>query len=284
MRRRALHPWRLYEQPVVLPGLDRPSHYDEYDPITGTLYDFKTAGDWQWAQVGEHGPSEQVWDQVQLYSLALTMADQVVREVRIIYFERKSGLDEEFSRPYDEAAARRALARLTAVATALDVGAQLPRDRSGPTTDPICRRFCPARIHCWNMTEAEQAGRSPESFTLIKDRDDIEWALTEYDRHRSAKSAAAKQQEIAAALLDGIPPGPYGEFEYRKTGGRLKDPEPDPVARAQQLEAFWDYPPSQRPALAELDYPTKQVRTNGSTQVLRVRAAKRQSRSTASGG
>ncbi|MCC9309130.1 hypothetical protein LN042_18925 [Kitasatospora sp. RB6PN24] len=274
-RRRALYPWRLYEQPVILPGLDRPSHFDEYDPITGVLYDFKTAGDWKWANVGDNGPPEAEWDQVQLYGFALTMVGHAVREVRIIYLERKSGVDEEFARPYDEATARRALARLTAIATALDVGAELPRDRSGPSTDPICKRFCPARVHCWNMTEAEQAGRSPESFTLVEDRADIEWALAEYDRHRAAKSAAAKQQEFAQVLLLGVPAGSYGEFEYDKTSDRLNDPEPDPVARALQLEEFWDYPADQRPALSELDYPTKRKKVSGRTVVRRVRAAKR---------
>ncbi|GAA2746193.1 hypothetical protein GCM10010440_36970 [Kitasatospora cinereorecta] len=278
-RRRALYPWRLYEQRVTLPGLDRPSRYDEYDPITGILYDFKTAGDWQWSQVGEKGPAEEVWDQAQLYALALVLAGELVREVRIIYFERKSGADEEFARPYDENAARRALARLTAIATALDLGTELPRDRSGPSNDPICRRYCPARIHCWNMQEAASAGRSPESYTLIEDRADIEWALADYDRHRAAKSDADKQQSIAKTLLQGVPYGTYGEYEYVRTGGRLKDPEPDLTARVRQLEAFWDNPPGERPSLHELDYPTKRVQTASRAEVRRVRAAKRGSKS-----
>ncbi|MFJ8043780.1 hypothetical protein ACIRBX_25090 [Kitasatospora sp. NPDC096147] len=274
-RRKALYPWRLYEQKVTLPGLDRPSRYDEYDPVTGVLYDFKTAGDWQWEQVGQHGPAEPVWDQAQLYALALTLDGNPVAQVRIIYFERKSGQDEEFTRPYDEAAARRALARLTAIATALDLGTPLPRDRSGPTNDPICRRFCPARIDCWKMTEAKAAGRSPESFTLIEDRDDIEWALGEYDRHRQAKSAADKQQVLAKTLLEGVPYGTYGEYEWVRTGGRARDPGPDVPGRAAQLEGLWDLPSEERPPLAELTYPTKTTVTPFREEVRRVRAAKR---------
>ncbi|WP_327074450.1 hypothetical protein OG196_31920 [Kitasatospora purpeofusca] len=274
-RRRALYPWRRYEQRVTLPGLDRPSRYDEYDPVTGVLYDFKTAGDWQWARVGENGPAEEVWDQAQLYALALVLAGDVVHEVRIIYFERKSGADEEFARPYDEDAARRALARLTSIATALDLGTELPRDRSGPTNDPICRRYCPARIACWNMAAAQSAGRSPESYTLIGDRADIEWALAEYDRHRTAKSDAEKAQTAAKTLLDGVPYDTYGEYEWVRVGGRLKDPEPDLTGRVRQLEAFWDNPPNERPPLAELEYPTKQGRTGGRDEVRRVRAARR---------
>ncbi|MFB8235520.1 hypothetical protein ACFC58_03120 [Kitasatospora purpeofusca] len=274
-RRRALYPWRRYEQRVTLPGLDRPSRYDEYDPVTGILYDFKTAGDWQWARVGVNGPAEEVWDQVQLYALAVTLAGDVVHEVRIIYFERKSGAAEEFSRPYDEAVARRALARLTAIATALDLGVELPRDRSGPTNDPICRRFCPARIDCWSMTQAASAGRSPESYTLVQNRADIEWALAEYDRQRTAKSDADRAQAQAKTLLDGVPYDTYGDYEWARVGGRLKDPEPDLTARVRQLEAFWDNPPNERPALAELQYPTKQARTGGRDEVRRVRAARR---------
>ncbi|MFJ4189419.1 hypothetical protein [Kitasatospora sp. NPDC089509] len=274
-RRRALYPWRLYEQSVTLPGLDRPSRYDEYDPVTGVLYDYKTAGDWKWGLVGNDGPPETEWDQTQLYGLALNLAGDVVTEVRIIYFERKSGEDEEFTRPFDEQAARRALGRLTAIATALDLGTAPPRDRSGPSTDVICRRFCPARIHCWSMAEAQAAGRSPESYTLVTDKADIEWALGEYDRHRAAKSTAEKAQNVAKALLDGVPPDTYGEYEYVRTAGRLKDPEPDHQARVRQLEAFWDSPLNERPALHELDYPTKRSRTSGNTQVRRVRASKR---------
>ncbi|QKW22303.1 hypothetical protein HUT16_27380 [Kitasatospora sp. NA04385] len=279
-RRRALYPWRLQEQSVTLPGLDRPSRYDEYDPVTGVLYDYKTAGDWKWAVVGESGPPETEWDQGQLYALALHLAGQLVVEVRIVYYERKSGADEEFSRPFDEQAARRALGRLTAIATALDLGTALPRDRSGPSTDVICRRYCGARIDCWSINQAEAAGRSPESYTLVTDADDIEWALGEYDRTRAEKSKAEKAQNVAKALLDGIPPATYGEFEYVHTGGRLKDPEPDPAARLRQLEGLWDLPETERPALAELDYPTKRTRTTSRMEVRRVRAAVRARRAT----
>lgn len=137
-----LYPWRLFERYVEVPGLDREGRYDSFDPITGVLTDIKTAGDWVWDHLAADGPDEDVWEQPQLYGLALTRLGYTVRTVRLVYVERKSGYDEPYERPYDEQAALAALDRLVGYATALDNGEVLPRSRSGPSTDPICRRYC----------------------------------------------------------------------------------------------------------------------------------------------
>jgi hypothetical protein len=271
--RKRRYPWRQYEVVCHVPGLDRPGKCDEYDELLGIVFDLKTAGDWKWDLIAESGPPLSEWEQVMLYALALIRAGKYVREVRIVYVQRANGRDEVFIRPYDEKIALAALNRLTAVLDGLHAGIDLPRDEPGPTLSAICRTYCPARDHCWGVTEAEKAGRSPESWTLIHDDADVEWALSVYDEHRAIESAAKKEKAKAKALLEGVELGHYGPFFYGESGGRLLDPVPDYAARAEQLERLYALPDDRRPALVDLPMPTVQKRSSVSIAVKKQRAA-----------
>lgn len=270
---RALYPWRLHEYPVPIPGLDSPNiKVDRYDPITGDVDDAKTAGDWMWNHVGVDGPDEEVWEQVLLYAYGLATLGFPVRRVRLIYIKRDNGHDEVFTRPYDEAAALKALNRLLGYAMTLDAGGSLPRSRSGPSTDPICRG-CFARVTCWNMTRAEALGRSPESLTVLGediDPAEVEWTLVSYDEARGRESVGKADKAKAKALLDGVPLGQYGEWYLGETAGGRKV---DHKGRVEQLEAYYDLPDGERPPLTDLLYP--KTATAGSISVNRQRKAKR---------
>jgi len=214
---RALYPWRIFGKKVRIAGLDRDSELDEYDPITGVLTDYKTAGDWRWERLGDDGPEWETWEQVLLYGLALEDEGHRVTRLRLCYVKRCNGHDEEFWMPFDRDAAEAARSRLLGYAEALDRGEELPRTGTGPSTDALCRR-CFARNHCWGIPRAQELGRSPENVTILgetPDDESVSWAIKQKIEASAARLAAEKREKEAAALVDGIEPGRYGpDREY----------------------------------------------------------------------
>lgn len=253
-RMRALYPWRDFGGKVTIPGLDRESEFDSYDPIIGELEDYKTAGDWRWDQVGDHGPEEDVWEQAMLYALALISAGRMVKTVKITYIKRANGHDESFVRPYDEHMAKAALDRLLGYATALDLGIELPKTGKGPSLDPLCRR-CFAREDCWNTEAAQIAGRSPESYTILGAEPDdptIVWAIEKKIEASRLTSEAKNAADEAKVLLEGVTPGRYADYEGYITGGGSP---PDWKAHAGLLATYYDLPEDERPPLASIPEP-----------------------------
>jgi CRISPR/Cas system-associated exonuclease Cas4 (RecB family) len=248
-----LYPWRLFEQVVHIDGLDGRSRYDDYDPITQVLNDSKTAGSWKWDKVGVMGPTMGNWEQVMMYALALNRDGKPVKTVRITYIARDNGKDEVFERPYDEAFALAAVNKLTAVATALDMDEELPRDFTGPSNHPLCR-LCPFRTACWNLDKAERVGRSGESVTILgvdPNVEQIEWALFEIITAREEETAARNRVDEKKSLVDGIEPGTYGLAELT-AGSRGKE---NWKAYAETLREFWALPEDERPRLDTIQVP-----------------------------
>ena len=253
---RLLFPWREFAGRVLIPGLDRESEFDSYDPITGEVEDYKTAGDWRWDVLGDEGPDETVWEQVMLYGLALAATGRHVTTIRVSYIKRCNGHDETFVRDYDEVVAKAALDRLLGYATALDLGIELPRTGLGPANDALCRR-CFARDHCWSTGAAAAAGRSPESFTILGAEpadESIVWAVAEKVEQGKARLDADKAEKVAKTLLEGVEPGRYGDYEGYPSGGGGGD---DPYARVRQLEEYYGLPDDERPPLEVLVVPQK---------------------------
>lgn len=269
-RRQALYPWRMYgDLPgmgIDIPGLDRQGHFDEYDPVMARVFDLKTKGSYAWEKIGEDGPGDSEWGQAMVYAYVLTLLGYPVKDVCIVALERAGGRDEVFTRPYSEEEALAALEWLISVNTALDAGVELPRDRSGPSTDKLCAR-CPFRITCWNMERAEELGRSPESLTILGEDptdEQIEAAAShalvaaaqrlEAEKMAEAardavdgmlrKRSAAQVEDEAMALLQGLPEGTYGEvYVYeKKTTGRENH-----KAHAAMLLDYYDLPEDERP-------------------------------------
>jgi hypothetical protein len=220
---KVLYPWRRLEWAIEVPGLDRKARIDKYDPITGVVDDTKSAGVAKWDRIGDEGPSDDMWGQVLIYGLLIERRGEFVSAVRISPVDRDKGRCEQFTRPWNDEArdlARTALAALLDIATALDNGDELPRTHSGPATDAICRDYCPFRRVCWNEEDAEDAGRSGESYTVLgPDPDDeaIEWAIAAHVEAKAAATAAKTEAEKKRALLVGIEAGTYGEVTV-KTG------------------------------------------------------------------
>lgn len=280
-RRKALYPWRQFEQDVTLPGLDRPGRFDEYDPIIARCGDAKSAGKWMWEQVGKVGVPTAVVDQTMLYAYALRLTGKPVEDVEVIYINRENGAAESFLFPYDEQRAVKALTYLRTIADTLDLGMPLPRDRQGPSTDPICGRFCAARRHCWNMDEADDRGASPEYVTLVKHDPDVQWALEQYDTAREAEGEAKREKERMKALIEGADYGQYGTLIYKRTGGNYGEPVSDMKARVEQLETFYEMSADERPPLADLPWPTFTPRSAESLSIKRERVAKTTKRAAA---
>jgi hypothetical protein len=294
---KAVYPWRQFELPVVLDGLDtRNSKTDCYDELAAHSLDIKTAGDWMWDHIAESGPDEAVWEQVMIYALSLIRRGKAVRTVGLVYVHRDKGWSETFVRDYDEALAVRALERLGRMATSLDIwwaqaeaareaaeeGTEpvlppqpLPRhpERTGPTNDPLCKR-CEARWTCWNVPEAERLKRSPESLTLLgREPADpaIEWVALDYEDKRKARLQAEKDEEQSRLLLEGIKPGTYG-MAIIKVGS--DKPKVNAYQRVPQLERYYSLPDGERPPLESLQPPLTNPKPKVTVSL--VRAAKRQ--------
>lgn len=253
-RRSALYPHRMLGDrkgfELYLPGNERPSKYDEYDPITGVLWSLKTAGDWRWEKVGQNGPEEYVWDQDQAYAFALNLKypELPVRKIVVQYVHRENtDKAEAFERPYDEARAQAVLAQMQALAMQLELRIEPERQRSGPSTDPLCG-FCPARNHCWNIEAAAEAGRSPESYTVLGlDPDDAivnELGLALVDA-REKKNAAKKVEDELKALLDGVELKAYADIEGVPGNWNSST---DYASYQAAVERMWNLPDALRPA------------------------------------
>ncbi len=294
-RMRIVYPWREFEQDVTVPGLDRASRFDWYDPVVCTAGDTKTAGDWRWDKLGAEGPDEDTWGKVQCYGLALEEEGKPVHTVRLDYLKRSNGHDETFERPYDRATAEKYRDRLVGHASNLDIlatvpddgalrDALMPRDGDGPVRDALCKR-CPARNHCWNIEAAETVGRSPYSLTILG-YDPVEEAAIEAAVRR--KITAAEHEKAAKAelaevkdLLQGVEPRRFGDVEGYWTNGAAA---PNWKGYAEQLQQLFTLPEAVRPALDDIPLPTsrpysyvKWGRVRKATLAAEKKAAKAQS-------
>ncbi len=264
------YPWRHHEMEIRVPGLDGLYYVDEYDPLTGLVIDDKTAGEAKWYIVGEGGPTDDMWDQVMIYALALDSQGWPVQHVQIIAVRREDGDEEHFIRDYDPQIALAALDRLTELADMLSLGIVPPRDGYGPS-DWQCR-YCPALAHCWQTSAAAAAGRSPESYVALgPDPSDavIIWAAEQAHRLGKDASASKLQHEIAKKLLEGIPDGTYGEYTIKNQKRRM----PDYKRTNNRNLGFWVLDDKHKPSYDVVADPEKRI--DQYVTVTRVRAAKR---------
>lgn len=246
-----LYPWLMCGDrkgfELFLPGSERPSKYDLFCPITGLLTSIKTAGDWQWDQVGIRGADEKWWDTDHLYAWALGEKGYEVTTIRVLVVHRvDADKFESFEMAYDEERALRVLAEWQALSMRIELGIEPDRQRPGPSTDPICRN-CFARNHCWNIPEAERLGRSPENLTLLgpdpEDRIVNELGLALIDA-REKKKAATKVETELKTLLDGVELKAYDDVEPSYGTSVSKDVSGYVAA----VERQWNLPEDQRPA------------------------------------
>ena len=257
-RIKALYYWRQFDLPVQIEGLDRKSEIDDYDPVTGALTDYKTAGKWKWQRVGDFGPPDSEWEQVMLYGLAMEEAGHLVTKVRLTYYNRENGHTEEpFIREWDDDARKIAEAardRLMSYAGGLDAGVVLPRFEGAHLDHPLCGR-CEAREHCWNVPEAQRLGRSPEGLVYLGPKPDDEaiiWAAEQVVETRDARLDAEKAEKAVKDLPKGLPLGRYGQYEIYETGGGS---QPDYKSYAGQLESEYVRPDGERRPLEEIPKP-----------------------------
>lgn len=237
--RKLAFPWRVFNHKVTIPGTDATGTLDEWDPVLGRVTDYKTAGYYKWAKVAA-GPPQGEWDQVLAYAMALMAEGHEIREVEILVINRENGQIESHLRNFEYMLGLAAVSELHAILDALDEGRELPRIRGGdtllgPTVDTLCRDYCPAVRHCWNLDDLPE-GRTPEGALYAADDEGIAAAAERYDVARAAESEAVAEKKFARALLEGVPPAIYGKFEVKWTGGK-KSEEPDVFARVDTLEA-----------------------------------------------
>lgn len=263
--RPARYPWRRFEMRIKVPGLDGTYAVDEYDPVTGTTYDTKTAGLPKWAILAD-GPTDAMWDQVRIYAWALYCLGYPVKMLCIVAVNRENGRDETHWEPFDPEVCKAALGILLALGTALDAG--IVPDRQGHGLRDWRCQWCEALNHCWNTAAADKLGRGPVSLTLLgaqPEEEAIVWAAREFLRAGAARKELAEREAFLKDLLQGLPSGVYGVD--REDGGIEITNKPTTSVGYKEyvelLESLWDLPADQRPTLAELPGPT---RTKSMTQ------------------
>jgi hypothetical protein len=265
------YPWRSYDMQVQVPGLEGNGYIDEYDPITGTVIDFKTFGEWKWENVGDYGPPDEAVDQAMIYGLALEAMGLPVNRICILGVRRSNGDEELFWYLYDPARAQHALEPLLALADSIELGVTPARDGAGPS-DWRCKS-CPALNHCWQTEEAAAAGRSPQSWIALGDNPDrvtIAWAAgTVWELGKAAAGAKAAHEQ-AKLLLEGVPAGTYGEYEVSNRSRKM----PEYKATHNRNLGYWSLDPQYRPSYDVVAQP--EVRVDRWVQVGRVRASQRQ--------
>jgi hypothetical protein len=242
-RLRSLYPWRQHERWVTVKGLDRPGRIDSWDPITGTVDDLKTHGKWVANKVDAEGPPLEAWEQAAMYAKALEDDGHPVRWLRLTYIHRDPNTFEPiergpFRRPYDPEFAEAALQKLLEIASHLDMVHSmnealrestgdpdayvdpeelgvLPRDREGPSSDQICQN-CEFRRHCWKQDEAEEHGRSGESWSKLgrdagfTDEATV-WAVRNVYDLGELINDTTDAKKVAESHIQGIPKGRYGD-------------------------------------------------------------------------
>lgn len=275
--RRLRYPWRKFGLNVHVPGLDREGELDEWDPITAVVVDYKTAGEYKWDRIGNYGPPETEWEQVMLYALALVHAGHPVEWVELHYYRRENFTDpERFRRPFSEQIAMAALSRLHAILDDLHDGRSLERTEPGPNLSAICARFCEAVNHCWQVNIARDNGRTPEGWMLARDDAGVAVALEEYvTAHEDLFKPGNATKEAVKVKIEGVEWGRYGDYTYRKTGGK-SEWVPDEQARVEQLIAEMTQAAQEgRPPVFpdQLPVPQRLKTTRMSTEIKRVRKA-----------
>lgn len=266
------YPWRRFEMPIRVPGLDGIYKVDEYDPVTGTVYDTKTAGDAKWLILAD-GPVDDMWEQLRIYAGALHDAGYPVRRLCIIVVSRENGRDEHHWEDFDPQASADALGKLLALGTALDAGVIPERAGRGPR-DWRCQ-WCEAMNHCWNVDQADRLGRGPVSLTLLgaePGEDAIVWAGREYVAAKATLKPLEERAEFLKDLLQGLPAATYGAG--REDGGIVvydhTSTSVDYKGAYEALLELWDLPEDMRPPAALLPAPGKKKSITQSAKKPRV--------------
>lgn len=154
--RRELHPDWLVEEPVTVPGFDRPGQLDAYDPASGTVDDVKSKSDHAYRAVLERGQAAaHERDQVLLYGLALEAGQPglqvAVKRCSVTYVNRSTGDQFVDSWTYDRAAAEQVALAMYGVLDLVESrpADDIPRDGRNPAWKPC--DSCPFRRRCWDL-------------------------------------------------------------------------------------------------------------------------------------
>jgi hypothetical protein len=275
--RPALYPWRRFEMEVRVPGLARVGYVDEYDPVTGTVYDTKSAGRAKWIILAT-GPVPEMWEQLAIYGYALEAAGYPVRRLCIVAVNRDTGAEERHWLEYDPGFALEAIDKLNALADAITAG--IVPDRAGLGPKHWRCNWCEARDHCWNTAKARELGRGPVSLTLLGEQpgeDAIVWAARQFLAVDKQVGDLEDRKKFLKELLQGLPTGPYGA-DRDDRGVEIVDSNSTNVGYKEAYEALlalWELPEDQRPTYANLPRPKVTKTTSQTARLPRVGETKK---------
>jgi hypothetical protein len=243
------YPWRQFQRVVQVEGLSSPGRIDMYDPLTARVDDRKSKDGTGYEYVRDNGVDMDHAKQVCVYAAALEEEGERVSSVSITYINR-GDLDQttvyvwpwdDIRRGWAEEARDELIDRQTQLDVAKATGVLPARDRSGPSTDAICRSYCPFRDVCWELPEANRHGRSGESWVRFGESpedQEVDAVLAEQHAEYAIRRAAEKRISELRALTDGLPIRPYGEYQIahgREGGPDWKAYNEALVARIERL-------------------------------------------------
>jgi hypothetical protein len=207
----ALLPGALVEHPVELhaAGLRIPGRLDLWAP--GLLLDLKTVGEHRLSGVRRAGaayPEHVV--QTRGYALAQHQAGMPVRWVASLYLDRADGGEEPMVERFTPAAAVSVIERAEEIVAAAADPDEARRDGRGPGLSFACDG-CPWLRRCWG--EDARPGVVGAQRILARTDPEVEAALALYVEARERESAAKRDKEFAAAIVDGKRWGAYGPYQ-----------------------------------------------------------------------
>lgn len=225
------------EVPVVLSGsgLQLPGRADLWwrsatllrKGIGDVVVDGKTKAAYGLDWVRRDGPRPRDVLQTRGYAMALRQTWHAdVRWTATVYIDRASGDTEVTVQPFGPAEAVEVMDRLHELSVEAVKPHLAPRDERGPGLSIICDG-CPWLRQCWGKSATP--GDAKVQSILATDPDAISSALTMYEDSRLREKRAGEDKEFARAILEGQPPGRYGDLVLSwgraSKGGNLSKPK-----------------------------------------------------------
>lgn len=236
--RKHAHPTWLVEQPVTVPGMERPGTCDAYMDDLRNVDDVKTkSGRGFDAILGRGKAYDSDVEQTELYALGLEDAGHEVATCSVTYVDRngyqREGEHGVFvdSWSYDRKRALRAVGRLNALQDAVDDGVVPARAGGGPGTGRPCDS-CPWIKTCWNLDKVPEGYTAQSAFLAPAE---VAEAAAQLHALRQEASEIDKAQDYLKLQLQGHGGAVFTDHEgiqrrvsYSKgssTGGALAQKE-----------------------------------------------------------
>lgn len=248
---------RAVDVPLQATGMPRKGEADDVDYVNKVVTDLKSAKANVYESWLRNGPYEDMWQQLQVYALALYELYGGEWTMRLMAFNRETGQRTSFERQADPEVGRAIVDKIATRHSELvaaqsrvliegfaadDVVEDFPREGMGPGRGMPCD-YCPFVEQCW--PDATGPDGTPQSATMDSDDEAAIASLaSEYlALSQTARKAYGARDDIKPFLsgLDAVVPDPEDpafDLTIKMVGGNPGKPEYDCEANAEKLESL----------------------------------------------